>query len=193
MSTLTEMYAIEEVKRERELKHWGILGMKWGVKHGPPYPLDRDVSTGSKLKRVRLDRGIDPKSPLSPESKTKTKLNNLRVQMEDMSVEEIKQVLNRLEVEIKVEKMYADEINKIADERKKKEAARWYKPENLKKTVNSILDSGQTIARGLDVANNFAKEFGGENIYEQFGLSGDIQLSGLFKTGGESKKDDKKE
>lgn len=33
-----------------ELYHHGILGQKWGVQNGPPYPLSRDVSTGSSLK-----------------------------------------------------------------------------------------------------------------------------------------------
>lgn len=41
------------VKRKNEdfLEHHGILGQKWGVKNGPPYPLDSDVSTGSRLKK----------------------------------------------------------------------------------------------------------------------------------------------
>lgn len=33
------------------LMHHGIEGQKWGVSHGPPYPLDRSVSTGNKLKK----------------------------------------------------------------------------------------------------------------------------------------------
>lgn len=32
------------------LAHHGILGQKWGVRNGPPYPLGSDVSTGSRLK-----------------------------------------------------------------------------------------------------------------------------------------------
>lgn len=32
------------------LMHHGIQGQKWGVSHGPPYPLGSDVSTGNKLK-----------------------------------------------------------------------------------------------------------------------------------------------
>lgn len=32
------------------LMHHGIQGQKWGVSHGPPYPLGNDVSTGNKLK-----------------------------------------------------------------------------------------------------------------------------------------------
>lgn len=31
-------------------KHHGVLGQKWGVQNGPPYPLDSDISTGKKLK-----------------------------------------------------------------------------------------------------------------------------------------------
>ena len=36
--------------RNAELYHHGILGQKWGVQNGPPYPLDSDVSTGKRLK-----------------------------------------------------------------------------------------------------------------------------------------------
>lgn len=32
------------------LMHHGIDGQRWGVQHGPPYPLDSKVSTGRKLK-----------------------------------------------------------------------------------------------------------------------------------------------
>lgn len=32
------------------LMHHGIDGQRWGVQHGPPYPLDSKVSTGRRLK-----------------------------------------------------------------------------------------------------------------------------------------------
>ena len=38
--------------RNAELYHHGIQGQKWGVRNGPPYPLDSDVSTGSRLRKI---------------------------------------------------------------------------------------------------------------------------------------------
>lgn len=35
---------------EDYLSHHGILGMHWGQRNGPPYPLGSDVSTGKRLK-----------------------------------------------------------------------------------------------------------------------------------------------
>ena len=32
------------------LYHHGIQGMHWGVQNGPPYPLSKSISTGSRLK-----------------------------------------------------------------------------------------------------------------------------------------------
>ena len=32
------------------LYHHGISGMHWGVRNGPPYPLSKSISTGSRLK-----------------------------------------------------------------------------------------------------------------------------------------------
>lgn len=39
-----------------ELTHSGVKGQKWGIQNGPPYPLSRDISTGSRLKTNSSDR-----------------------------------------------------------------------------------------------------------------------------------------
>ena len=36
---------------DETLEHHGILGMHWGRRNGPPYPLDSKVSTGKRLKK----------------------------------------------------------------------------------------------------------------------------------------------
>lgn len=47
-----------------ELYHHGVKGQKWGERNGPPYPLDRSLSDGSKLL---------PKATGSPQTKKKYK------------------------------------------------------------------------------------------------------------------------
>jgi len=58
-------YYIMQKKHEDYLMHHGIDGQKWGVKHGPPYPLDDSKSTGSKLKTKKKKK----KKELDPEEK----------------------------------------------------------------------------------------------------------------------------
>lgn len=36
-----------------DICHHGVEGMHWGVKNGPPYPLDSSISTGMKLKELK--------------------------------------------------------------------------------------------------------------------------------------------
>ena len=36
-----------------ELMHYGVKGMKWGVRNGPPYPIDRErVATRTKGDKI---------------------------------------------------------------------------------------------------------------------------------------------
>ena len=47
--------------RNAELYHHGIQGQKWGIRNGPPYPLNSNVSDGKKLKVNNSKKGfIDP-------------------------------------------------------------------------------------------------------------------------------------
>lgn len=51
-----------------ELYHHGVKGQKWGVRHGPPYPIeDRVLRTGTKLNSVAMSTSGNT-SNISPEN-----------------------------------------------------------------------------------------------------------------------------
>lgn len=56
MNEFTRNYLYEMFQGD-ELYHHGIQGMHWGVKNGPPYPLDKKVSASIKAgknKKIRI-------------------------------------------------------------------------------------------------------------------------------------------
>lgn len=47
---MSELYSNNDWRNYEELKHHGILGQKWGVKNGPPYPLDEGDHSAAEKK-----------------------------------------------------------------------------------------------------------------------------------------------
>lgn len=68
-------YSQDAINRvEAYLEHHGILGQKWGVKHGPPYPLDKKTSR-------------------------KVKSGKVSINIKDLSDDDLKKIVNRLQME----------------------------------------------------------------------------------------------
>lgn len=76
-------YVITRTKSSQSLSHHGILGMKWGKKNGPPYPLDASDHSSSEKKagwRKSLDKSDsdnqngDKKKGLSDKQKKAIKI-----------------------------------------------------------------------------------------------------------------------
>lgn len=60
------------------LKHHGVKGQKWGVLHGPPYPLDDSISNGKRLvdKVTKKSRRKDLSGNLSQDIDKMLGINN---------------------------------------------------------------------------------------------------------------------
>ena len=46
-----------QIIHSNELRHHGIKGMRWGVKNGPPYPLDEEDRSASEKKAIDREQG----------------------------------------------------------------------------------------------------------------------------------------
>lgn len=66
------------------LEHHGILGQKWGVKHGPPYPLDSKTSKKVSSGKVT----INIKDLTDDELKRIVQRLNMEKQLKDLTKEQ---------------------------------------------------------------------------------------------------------
>lgn len=111
-------YYIMQKKHEDYLMHHGVDGQKWGVKHGPPYPLDSSKSTGSRLKtKKKLDFKKSSKDFEKRFKKEKEKLIEERAKKEKDSKYKIS------------ENGLVDTSKKLIDAHKDLEKFKKYKPE----------------------------------------------------------------
>ncbi len=87
------------------LAHHGIKGQKWGVEHGPPYPLKTGVSARIKRaaksvkNRVEANRKQRAEKKEAKEAKRRAKNPTLQDRISAMSDEELRQRTERLRLE----------------------------------------------------------------------------------------------
>lgn len=79
-----KLYEYEDPKPviDDVLAHHGILGMHWGRRNGPPYPLDSKISTGKRLKKAGGSSGsgsISRKRKKALKKARKTRAKNLKI------------------------------------------------------------------------------------------------------------------
>lgn len=85
------------------LVHHGIDGQKWGVRNGPPYPLERKSKREINAEK-KNNRLIGKEKNLTISTRDKAKI--LKSNMDDMTNEEIEWFIKRLELEKKVGDFY---------------------------------------------------------------------------------------
>lgn len=108
------------------LAHHGILGMKWGKKNGPPYPL----SDADHAKVIRKAEKKREKAEARKKKNAKTAVR-LKKHKDEYTNEEILEALRRLDIE--------SEIDKRLPEKKKKQKKLSAYKKMLARTPESLL------------------------------------------------------
>lgn len=88
------------------LIHYGILGQRWGVQNGPPYPLSGEQKSSSEKKHYNI------------------KAKDVQKNMDQMTDAELQKAINRLNMQAQVDRMNPSVIEKgrRVAERYKKDA-----------------------------------------------------------------------
>lgn len=158
-----------------ELTHSGVKNQKWGVRNGPPYPLSKDISTGSRLKTKSSGkksggisaylqtRTVKKKKQAALEKARQTKAENAqKKQTAEEHAAEVKKILesgdrNKIK-SIASEVSYSDLNNALqkADLMVKLNAATapktaWDKLDNTKNKLDKVIGYYQTGAKTWNV------------------------------------------
>lgn len=90
------------------LTHYGIDGQKWGVRHGPPYPLSRKKTREMKKEEKITSKGKQTKAEaLSKKDKAKLLLQK----SDDMSTDELRKALERIKLEEEIKNFSKNDTN----------------------------------------------------------------------------------
>lgn len=157
-----KIYSSEYEKSELSedfLEHHGILGMRWGKRNGPPYPLDSDVSTGKKLKKEGRAEKQKAKKTYKNRVKSLKKAratkaaNQVKKQEQKKSKEDIvktKDIESMLKnVDLFTNKEINDMLDRLSTESKLKEAVAKQREAN-KSTGQRIKDNiSSNVKTGL--------------------------------------------
>lgn len=100
------------------LAHHQVKGAKWGVMHGPPYPVNRDSSGKPKITTViksRLKKRAEERQEKRHENDKKQvidKPTTLYKNRNKFSDEELEQIVNRINLEAKIKDINESEMER---------------------------------------------------------------------------------
>ena len=167
-----KLYEYEQSKPDLDddfLEHHGILGMHWGQRNGPPYPLGRAVSTGKRLKAALKAGSIKRKRRKALKKARKARAQSQKVKTFEKQTKEniiknkdIKSMLNN------VDKFSNQEINdmltRLDTERRLAEKVREY--ERAHRTT------GQKIKEGIKESAKEGAARGGKQLIKTASQNG---------------------
>lgn len=91
-------------RRELVLKHHGIMGMKWGKRNGPPYPLTPSARSAAERKASK------PKKTKAQERSEQAKRRDM-VNRGTLTDEELRQKIQRLKMEKELRELTETELD----------------------------------------------------------------------------------
>lgn len=106
------LYEYEQPKPDLDkdfLEHHGILGQKWGITNGPPYPLGSDKSTGKRLKKSSGggSGSVSRKKQKALKKARKARAKNLKVKtLEKQKKEKVEQTKEEIIKNKDIKSMY---------------------------------------------------------------------------------------
>ncbi len=141
---------------ETYLMHHGVKGQKWGVKHGPPYPLQSGIRTKIKKvtqaakDRVAANRKARSERKEAKESRRRAKNPTLQDKISMMSDEELRQRTERL----RLENAYKRELPREQEGESflRKSASMLNSLKTLGDAVSGLVNTGKSLGKafGLD-------------------------------------------
>lgn len=150
-----KLYEYNQYKPELEdqyIEHFGILGMHWGQRNGPPYPLSRVISTGRKLKAAAKAGSVKRKRKKALKKARITRAQNAKIRTFNEEMKEkiikskdIKSMLSN--VDKFTNKEILDMLDRLNVEQRLKEAVSRQedaKKSWVKKTGENIRDNIKT-------------------------------------------------
>ena len=130
------------VNSQPYFEHHGRLGMKWGKKNGPPYPLD--YSKLSEEERAKDKQRVKEEGDIESVSYKKNRSY--------FSDQEINEVINRYQLNSRINQLAADSAKMKAGKSKTEELT-----EKLQKATEVGFKLANGIQAGSNVYNNVAK------------------------------------